>query len=70
MPAPPKYPDELRERAVRAVQPSGRPVAHVARDLGIYEKALRQWVRRAEADQGDRLDLVTTDEKTELHPTM
>ncbi|MEU9336556.1 transposase, partial [Streptomyces sp. NPDC048290] len=37
MPAPRKYPDELRERAVREVQTSGRPVAHVAKDLGIHK---------------------------------
>ncbi|MFE3323261.1 transposase [Streptomyces sp. NPDC059176] len=43
MPAPRKYPDELRERAVREVQTSGRPVAHVAQDLGIHKEALRGW---------------------------
>ncbi|MFI1466140.1 transposase [Streptomyces wuyuanensis] len=62
MPAPRKYPDELRERAVREAQTSGRPVAHVARDLGIHKEALRQWVRQAEADQGDRPDQLTTAE--------
>ncbi|MFE7356764.1 transposase [Streptomyces sp. NPDC057543] len=51
MPAPRKYPDELRERAIREVQTSGRPVAHVARDLGIHKEALRNWERQAEADQ-------------------
>ncbi|MFF9042294.1 transposase [Streptomyces sp. NPDC014892] len=51
MPAPRKYPDELRERAIREVRTSGRPVAHVARDLGIHKEALRQWVRQAEADE-------------------
>lgn len=66
MPAPRRYPDELRERAVREVQSSGRPVAHVARDLGIHKEALRQWVRQAEADKGDRPDLLTTAERTEL----
>ncbi|MFD7409759.1 transposase [Streptomyces sp. NPDC059866] len=39
MPAPRKYPDELRERAVREVRTSGRPVAHVAQDLGIHKEA-------------------------------
>ncbi|MGW8954712.1 transposase [Streptomyces sp. NPDC055709] len=38
MPAPRKYPDELRERAVDEVQSSGRRVAHVARDLGIHSE--------------------------------
>lgn len=66
MPAPRKYPDELRERAIREVQTSGRSVAHVARDLGIHKEALRGWVRQAEADQGGRPDLLTTAERTEL----
>ncbi|MFB7532042.1 transposase [Streptomyces sp. NPDC056178] len=66
MPAPRKYPDELRERAIREVQTSGRPVAHVARDLGIHKEALRNWVRQAEADQGTRPDLLTTNERAEL----
>ncbi|WP_409467312.1 transposase [Streptomyces sp. HC307] len=66
MPAPRKYPDELRERAVREVRTAGRPVAHVARDLGIHKEALRQWVRQAEADSGDRDDRLTTAEREEL----
>ena len=51
MSRPRKYPDELRERAVRLVFESKRPIAHVARDLGIHQESLRQWVRQAEADQ-------------------
>src|SRR3954453_9275065 len=66
MPAPKKYPDELRERAVRLVLESGRPIAHVAKDLGIHREALRQWVRQAEADQGSRQDRLTTDERERL----
>jgi len=33
MARPRKYPDELRERAVRLVFESKRPIAHAARDL-------------------------------------
>jgi transposase len=62
MPAPRKYPDELRERGVRLVFESGRPVAHVARDLGVNPETLRNWVRQAEADAGKRHDRLTTDE--------
>ncbi len=47
-----RYPDELRERAVRLVFESGRPIAQVARDLGVGPESLRAWVRRAEADSG------------------
>jgi len=66
MPAPRKYPDELRERAVRLVFESGRPIAHVAQDLGVHKEALRQWVRQAEADAGQRGDRLTTSERERL----
>jgi len=60
MPRPSKYSDELRERAVRLVFESQRPIAHVARDLGIHKEALRPWVRQAEADAGTRNDRLTS----------
>jgi transposase len=66
MPRPKKYPDELRERAVRLVFESQRPIAQVARDLGIHKEALRLWVRQAEADAGSRQDRLTTVERDEL----
>ena len=66
MARPRKYSDELRERAVRFYFESNRPIAHVARDLGIHKEALRQWVRQAEADRGVRRDLLKTDEREEL----
>ncbi len=66
MARPRKYSDELRERAVRFYFESDRPIAHVARDLGIHKEALRQWVRQAEADEGRRPELLTTSEREEL----
>jgi len=45
---------------------SGRPIAHVARDLGIHHEALRKWVRQAEADSGKRKELLSTAEREEL----
>jgi putative transposase len=66
MPRPKKYPDELRERAVRLVFESQRPVAAVARDLGVHKEALRLWVRQAETDAGTRQDRLTTVEREEL----
>jgi len=50
MGAPRKYPKELMERRMRMVAESGRPIRHVAADLGIHPEALRAWVRKAEAD--------------------
>jgi transposase len=72
MARPRKYPLELRERAVRLVFESGRPIAHVAQDLGVHKEALRTWVRQERADRGERRDLLTTDERQrlkELEPT-
>ncbi|GAA3478145.1 transposase [Streptomyces yanii] len=66
MAAPRKYPDELRERAIREVRATGRPIAHVAKDLVIHKEALRGWVRQAEADRGERDDRLTTAEQDEL----
>lgn len=66
MSRPRKYPDELRERAVRLVFESKRPIAHVAQDLGIHKESLRNWVRQAEADSGRRRDLLSSEEREEL----
>jgi transposase len=66
--APRKYPDELRERAVRLVFKirEERGVTHgvipeVAARLGIGDQSLRSWVKQAEIDQGARLGTSTAD---------
>jgi transposase len=66
MPRKKKYPDELLDRGARLVFESGRPIAHVARDLGINSETLRRWVRQAEADAGKRKELLTSEEREEL----
>ena len=66
MSRPRKYPVELLERGVREVWESQRPVAHVARDLGVSSEVLRKRVRQAEADRGERPQLVTSGERDEL----
>jgi transposase len=66
MPRPRKYPPELIERGVRLALESGRPVAHVAADIGLPSETLRKAVRRAEADQGLRPDLPTSEEREEI----
>lgn len=61
MPAPKKYPDELRERATRLVIEARRDPAsavgairRIADQLGVHPEALRSWVKKAEIDAGDR----------------
>ena len=61
-----KYPPEFRERAVRIASESDRPIAAVARDLGMHHETLRVWVRQDEADDGTRSDRLTTAEREEL----
>ena len=60
-----KYSEELRERAVRLYFESDRPIAHVARDLGVHREALRQWVRQAGADAAPRASRVLPSEVQE-----
>jgi transposase len=52
-----KYPPELLDRGARLVFGSGRPIAHVARDLGVPSETLRKYVRQVEANEGRRPDL-------------
>jgi len=45
---------------------SGRPIAHVARDIGLPPETLRKRVRQAEADQGLRPGLPSSEEREEI----
>ncbi len=66
MARPRKYPKELLDRGARVVIDSGRPIAQVARDLGVPPETLRRHLRRVEADEGLRPDLPTTAEREEI----
>ena len=54
---------EFRDGAVRIVGETGRPVAQVARDLGVNEGTLGNWVRR---DRAERAGGLSADERAEL----
>ncbi|WP_083303110.1 transposase [Micromonospora carbonacea] len=61
--APKKYPDELRQRAVRLYRESDpKPVIRrLAEQLGVHHEALRNWIRQAEADADERHDRPTSE---------
>jgi transposase len=61
--APKKYPDELRARAVRLYRESEpKPVIRrLAEQLNVHHEALRNWIRQAEADAGERHDRPSTE---------
>jgi len=62
----PPYPPEFRAEAVRLVRQSGKSVPRIARDLGVSDQSLRNWVRQADLDTGLRSDGLTTEEREEL----
>lgn len=66
MARPRKYPPELLDRGARLVLESGRPITHVARDLGVPSETLRKWLRQMEAEEGLRPDLPTVAEREEI----
>lgn len=63
MPRP--HPPEFRERAVELARERAKPLDRIAEDLGISSSCLRNWVRQAEIDRGEREGL-STEERAEL----
>jgi len=65
-----KYPEELRQRAVKMVfevrEREGKghgEIARVAQQLGVHREALRTWLRQAEIDGGKRPGTTTEDKQ-------
>lgn len=58
---PPPHPPEFRQRAVELARQGGTPIAKIAKDLGISESCLRNWLH---ADTSD--DNGASGEKKEL----
>jgi transposase len=57
---------EFRAEIVELCQRGDRTVGQVAKDFDLTETAVREWLKRAERDDGTRTDGLTTSEKDEL----
>lgn len=63
-----RYPDELRERAVRMVfehqdeySSQWQAIVSVAEKLDVHRETLRNWVRAAEVDGGRRVGVTSAE---------
>jgi transposase len=59
------YPPEFRQQMVELVR-SGRSPKQLAREFEASEQTIRNWVKQADLDGGQRTDGLTTDERAEL----
>ncbi len=64
MPRP--YPREFREGAVQLARQGERPIAEIAKELGIAESCLRNWLKQDQLDRRERDDGLTSKEREEL----
>lgn len=60
------YSPEFREQAVRLVLESSRPIADVARELGVGTETLRVWVSRFKKANPENEPVLTEPERAEL----
>ena len=65
-PTKPPYPPQFRAEAVRLVRESGKSMSQIAAELGVSVESLRNWVKQAQIDAGEREGL-TTSEREELN---
>jgi transposase len=61
-----KFDHDFRQGAVRLVFESGKPIAQVARELGINEGTLGNWCAQARRQRGDGNGPLSEDERAEL----
>ena len=60
-----KFSDGFKRDAVEIVRSSGKSIAQVARELGIYDTTLGVWVNQDQVNRGEREGL-TSGERQEL----
>jgi transposase len=45
--ATPQYPPEFKREAVRLVRSSDRSITQIAKEIGVSDNSLRNWVKQA-----------------------
>ena len=61
-----KFDADFKEGAVRLVRETGKPIAQVARELGVNEGTLGNWVVKGRRDRDGGNAALTEDERAEL----
>ena len=61
-----KFDREFRDGAVRIVRETGKPIAQVARELGINEGTLGNWCAKDRRARGEESGALSEDERAEL----
>jgi transposase len=61
-----KFDEDFKQGAVRLVRETGKSIAQVARDLGINEGTLGNWVNVDRRRRGDGTGALDEDERAEL----
>jgi transposase len=61
----PQYPREYRQQIIELVR-AGRSPKALAKEFEPSEQTIRNWVKQAELDIGQRTDGLTTEERAEL----
>jgi transposase-like protein len=62
---PKPYPHEFRDNVVAVARQGGAPLTQIAKDFGISESCLSNWLRAADIEDGNRPG-VTREESQEL----
>jgi transposase len=61
-----KFDEDFKKGAVQLVLETGKPIAQVARDLGVNEGTLGNWVTKARRKQGGEGAGLSETERAEL----
>jgi transposase len=62
----PPYPEEFRREAIRLAQLGDKPQRRLAKDLGISDVTLRNWLKEEKTSRGERPGGLSNDEREEL----